>query len=153
MKRGPKNAYTLIGRAVERDRSADHGRFGVEMAAPESIGQDDHSAATGIIFFRKKIAAKGRANAQHIEDICRRAHPGDLDRLARPRHVGTRADGDGDAFERMTFLLPDAEATQIGWDQRIKLRDLRPNNLDQIKLSRFAIGQGAKQHAVYDRED
>src|SRR2546427_8649328 len=96
MKRGPEDAYNLVGSAIERDRSADHGGFGVEMAAPESIGQDDHTAATGLIFLRKKIAAKSRANAQHAEEVCRRAHTSDVLRLARTRHVGTRADMTGE---------------------------------------------------------
>ena len=99
MKRGTEDTDNLIGSSVESELPAHHSRVGMKIAAPKPVGQYDDAAVSGLIFFGQKLASKMRANPQHIEDIRRRAHAVDLNRLARARQVRARAHGDRDALE------------------------------------------------------
>jgi hypothetical protein len=58
-----------MGSSVQSKRAAHHARVGVKVGAPEPVGQNDDTAATGLIFFVQKPASEPKASAQHLEDI------------------------------------------------------------------------------------
>src|SRR5207302_1655038 len=53
----------------------------------------------------------------------------------------------------MTLLSPSLISREIGWDQRVELGHLRPNNLYEVELVRLLVGQRANQNAIHHGKD
>ncbi len=81
---GRHDADDLVRRPVERDRPPDRARIPAQPAAPERVAQHHHPIAPWDLLLGQESSPQGWCHAEQAEQVGRRAHGGQLLRLALP---------------------------------------------------------------------
>src|SRR5437870_9888067 len=97
-----------MGAAVQLNFFADQGGIAGEVAAPQTIANDDYRWRIGTIFFREKATANGRFDSHNAEESFGHLKPAHSVGFRSAREIEARIDTGvtGDRFEGAAVIFP-----------------------------------------------
>src|SRR5262249_3431766 len=125
-------------------------RVAAEAALPETVLEDGHRAAIGILLVGGEAAPEPGRDAEDLEEARRDVERLHAHRLADAGQGGGLAAPGREVLEDLVLIAPGDEVRRRGREAR-ELRRVRLHHADEALG--FAVGQAAEEERVDDAED